>query len=231
VSEVVSSDLSTRGLGRGKLQTNPLGVDLERFGSTGTIDKGIARSKFQLRSDDIVVTMVSEARPEKNTQLLLRAAAQLVAKPWFEHSVFLFVGGGPGEDDNRGLARELGLTAHVRFLGIRQDVPLIYAASDIAGLTSASEGLGLSLLEASASGLPVFGSRVGGIPEVIEDGKNGFLFESGDVTGLAQVLDRLACDSMLRQSMGERGRSRARGSYALDSCVDRLLRVYGELIR
>ena len=109
------------------------------------------------------------------------------------------------DDGNRCSARELGLWAHVRLLGTRQDVPLIYAASDIAGLTSRTEGLPCPLLEAGASGLPVFGNKIGGIPEVIEDGSNGLLFESGNAMGLAHALDRLVRDRNLREFMGQGG--------------------------
>lgn len=101
----------------------------------------------------------------------------------------------------------------MRLLGTRQDVPLIYAASDIAGLTSRTEGLPCPLLEAGASGLPVFGSKIGGIPEIIEDGSNGLLFESGNAMGLAHALDRLARDRNLREFMGQGGH--VLGTYTL----------------
>jgi glycosyltransferase involved in cell wall biosynthesis len=111
----------------------------------------------------------------------------------------------------------------------RQDAALIYAASDITGLTSHIEGLPCALLEAGASELPLSGSKIRGIPEVVEDGSNGLLFESGNAMGLAHALDRLVRDRNLREFMGQGG-VRARDLYALDSYVDRLLAVYGELL-
>jgi len=108
----------------------------------------------------------------------------------------------------------------------RQDAALIYAASDITGLTSHIEGLPCALLEAGASELPF---KIRGIPEVVENGSNGLLFESGNAMGLAHALDRLVRDRNLREFMGQGG-VRARDLYALDSYVDWLLAVYGELL-
>jgi glycosyltransferase involved in cell wall biosynthesis len=121
----------------------------------------------------------------------------------------LVVGDGP---DRPALETELGRLAledRVRLAGERHDVSDLLAAADVFVLSSASEGLPVSVLEAMAANLPVVASRVGGVPELVVDGETGLLVEPGDPEELAAALERLVGDRNLRRSLGAAGRARA----------------------
>jgi glycosyltransferase involved in cell wall biosynthesis len=124
-----------------------------------------------------------------------------------------------------GLVRELGLIGSLVDLGHRKDSDLILEAADAFALPSYHEGLPLGILEALATPLPVVASNVGGIPEVIEDGKQGLLFRPGDVEGLAERLLRLARDPALSKALAENARERVK-DFSLARTVDAYARMY-----
>jgi glycosyltransferase involved in cell wall biosynthesis len=114
----------------------------------------------------------------------------------FPNAKFLIVGDGPRKEALVNYANELGITRHVIFTGFVENIPEIYSFSDVAVLSSLSEGLPQSLLQAMAAGVPVVATNVGGVPEVVIHEKTGLLTESGDHEGLAkgiiQILNRPA---------------------------------------
>jgi glycosyltransferase involved in cell wall biosynthesis len=127
----------------------------------------------------------------------------------------LVIGDGP---DREALSAELartGLGEIVELAGERGDVPDLLAASDIFVLSSRSEGLPVSILEAMAAGLPVVASAVGGVAELVEDGETGLLVPAGDADALAVALRRLVVDPELRQGLGAAGRRRAEAHFDL----------------
>ena len=129
----------------------------------------------------------------------------------------LIVGDGPDRADVEAEIRRLGIGNEVELLGERRDVPELLADADVFVLSSSSEGMPVSVLEAMAVGLPVVGSQVGGVPELVVDGVNGLLVRPGDPSELARALDRLLFDAELRRRLGEAGRERAQGRFTLDS--------------
>ncbi|HZM00549.1 MAG TPA: glycosyltransferase family 4 protein, partial [Planctomycetota bacterium] len=148
--------------------------------------------------------------------------------------VLLIVGGDPfgdGEARLRQAARDLGLGERARFLGIRHDVPDLLAASDLFVLPSLWEGLGLVFLEAMAVSLPVVATRVSAIPEVVEDGRTGWLVPPGDPRRLAAAVAEALADPAERERRGRLGRQRLEGRFGLERMVDEILAVYAEVRR
>ena len=127
----------------------------------------------------------------------------------------LLVGDGPERMAIEAEVRRLGLAGRVTLAGERGDVPELLAASDVFVLSSRSEGLPMSVLEAMAAGLPVVASSVGGVPELVVEGETGFLVPVGDAAALAAALERLIADQELRRRLGRAGRRRVEAEFDL----------------
>ena len=123
------------------------------------------------------------------------------------------VGDGPDRPELEALAHELGVARSTHFVGFQDDVGPWFHAFDALLLPSRNEGTPVSAIETLAAGRPVVASRVGGVPDVVADGTDGYLFPVGDVAAAAEHLARLAADPELRRRMGEQGRERALARY------------------
>jgi glycosyltransferase involved in cell wall biosynthesis len=148
---------------------------------------------------------VGRLKAPKDFLTLIRAFAELPDGS-FEG---LIVGDGPDRAPVEAEIRRLGLDGRVRLAGERSDVPALLADSDVFVLSSRSEGLPVSVLEAMAAGLPVVASDVGGLRELVVDGETGLLIPPGDATALAAALSHLIEDRDLRPALGAAGRARA----------------------
>jgi len=172
----------------------------------------------------IVITCVARMEPVKNHGMLLEAAHRLAGRGVaFE---LWLVGGGGGRAALEAQAARLGLADRVRFLGYRDDIPRLLSRSDIGVLTSLKEGIPRAALESMVVGLPMVATRVNGTREVVRDGETGVLVEVGDVTGLADALERLAADPDLRARFGARGREVVLTEFDEALVIRRLERVY-----
>lgn len=165
----------------------------------------------------------------KGTYELLEAVAALApGRP----DLRLLLGGDGEVESVRARAAELGIADRVETLGWVRDADK-RRHLDQAGiyvLPSHHEGLPMSVLEAMASGLPVVSTTVGGIPEAVRDGVDGFLVAPGDVVGLADRLGRLLSDSALAHRMGQASRARAEGLFSTSAVLPQLERVWGDLL-
>jgi glycosyltransferase involved in cell wall biosynthesis len=162
--------------------------------------------------DRPVLVAVGRLQAPKDFLTLVRAVALL--EPGSVDT--LVVGEGPDRIDLEAEIRRLGIGERVQLLGERRDVPELLAGADMFVLSSASEGMPVSVLEAMAASLPVVGSRVGGVPELVVEGETGLLVEPGNVGELAAAIDRLLADPGLRGQLGEAGRERVKLHFALD---------------
>ncbi|MFA5110383.1 MAG: glycosyltransferase [Desulfobaccales bacterium] len=142
----------------------------------------------------------------------------------------LIIGGGRRKKEVRALAASLGLAEVVHFLGHRRDVPELLKALDIFILPSYSEGMSLALLEAMAAARPVIVSRVGGLPEVVQQNKTGLLIPPRDADALAEALARLLDDPDLAQKLGAAARRRVRAHFSLDRLGREISEIYEELV-
>jgi glycosyltransferase involved in cell wall biosynthesis len=154
---------------------------------------------------------VGRLKPPKDFVNLVRALATLPDGS-FEA---LIVGEGPDRALVEAEIERLGLGARVELTGERSDVPALLADSDLFVLSSTSEGLPVSVLEAMAAGLPVVASEVGGLPELVADGESGLLVQSGDPDRLGAALASLVADPGLRLRFGAAGRARAEAHFDL----------------
>jgi glycosyltransferase involved in cell wall biosynthesis len=144
----------------------------------------------------------------------------------------MLVGEGPDRPRLEAEIRRLGLEQAVVLAGDRSDVADVLAGADVFVLSSTSEGLPLSILEAMAAGLPVVASSVGGVPEAVEDGDTGLLVPPRDPARLAAALERLLADPALRRRLGSNGRERVREHFGLEAFQQRHVAVYRrELVR
>jgi glycosyltransferase involved in cell wall biosynthesis len=145
--------------------------------------------------------------------------------------LMLVIGDGSERSNVENLAAKLQLDAQsVRFLGARRDVNELLSAVDLFVLPSDAEGLPLSVLEAMAAGLPIIATRVGGIPELVDDGEQGVLVTPGDSEGLAGAIERVIQDPSLRARLGQSARTRARGEFSLSVTVQNYDRVYRQAL-
>lgn len=183
------------------------------------------------------ILCVASFRDVKGHPILLEACAELKRRGI--SFCCRLVGYGPREDEIRRKIKTLGLTEEVRIEGPqpRPQVLEMLGESDVVALTSiqvrsgSREGIPVSLMEGMACGLPVVASRISGIPELVEDGETGLLFEPGNALEAADALERLAADPMLRAQMGERAREQILESFHLrDNAGNLAARIQAHLI-
>nr|MDQ4030404.1 glycosyltransferase [Actinomycetota bacterium] len=205
-----------------------LGIELERRVATENGTREEARALLGVPEGRFLVGWVGRMTGVKRTDDVL-----LGLKGLRERGVdagLCLVGDGPDRDDVEQRAHELGLARHCLYLGYQDDVRDWYAAFDAFVLPSANEGTPVSAIEALAAGRPVVATRVGGVPDVVRDGEDGFLVEPGNTDALADRLAALAGDEALRRRLGEAGRERVLGRYAVDRLVDDVDRLYRSLL-
>ncbi len=185
------------------------------------------RAQYALE-DKFVLLTVNFLHPRKRIDLFLRACAEL--KTRVPDAAALVVGAGPENDALQKLARELQLADTVRFTGFVPDemLPAFYAASDLYVHTCKNESFGLSVLEASAAGLPVIAVNEGGPREILYDGETGLLTEA-TAGAIASAADSLAHDAARRKQMGAAGRRRAAALYSWERGAQDFLDAFKSL--
>jgi glycosyltransferase involved in cell wall biosynthesis len=142
----------------------------------------------------------------------------------------MLVGDGPDRKQMERSAHELGIAKRCLFLGYQDDVAAFYGAIDVLLLPSANEGTPVSVIEALAAGRPVVATRVGGVPDIVRDGVDGYLVAPGDPSELAERLVRLARDPDRRARMGADGRARVLQRYTVARLVDDVDLLYRSLL-
>lgn len=187
------------------------------------------RCAFGLSPEDPVLMCVANFHHYKGHRELIRAIR--VVRGTVPSLKVLFVGDGPLRGSLEDLAFRNGLAATLQFLGPRDDVPMLLQLADGFVLPSHTEGLPLTVLEAMATGLPVVATRVGGIPEVVTDGKTGLLVPPGDLAALAAAIGRILQDPTGARRMGQAGRAQVEREFSLGRMVERTEQFYAELIR
>lgn len=167
-------------------------------------DRRKKRRELGIREKQSVIITIGRLSPEKGHHVLLDAAQRVVEER--SDVLFLFVGDGPCKQSLISQVKQKGLEQNTLFLGFRQDIPALLQISTIMALPSLREGLSVSLIEASACYLPIVASRIGGIPEVVEDGVSGILVPPGDNLAMAKSILHLLDMPELRSAMGQEGR-------------------------
>jgi glycosyltransferase involved in cell wall biosynthesis len=168
---------------------------------------------------------VGHLADHKGQRYLVAAAPAVLAR--FPQARVLVVGAGELLEPLAAQARKLGVADRVLFPGFRSDVPALLAALDLFVFPSHLEGLGTSVLDALALGLPVVATTAGGIPEMIEDGVHGRLVPPRDPDALARAMVELLEQPELARALGEAGRARVLAEFTADRMVEKTLAEYG----
>ena len=197
-------------------------VELPPLTGTSTL-----RQELTLAPNDIVVGCVAVMRLMKGHRELINAMKPLIAERPNLHLV-LVGGGSPVFEEVQEFVKSEGLSRRVHMLGMRNDVPNLLEGFDIFALATRQEASGTVFVEAGAAGLPVVGTRVDGVPEMLKDGESGILVPLDDIPALTSALRRLIEDPGLRQRMGQAGLDFCRnsGHFSLEAMVERTESVY-----
>ncbi len=228
VSPQVRDDLVSLGVAPAeKFSVVRLGVELGERVQTQVVG-GEARARLGIGPERFVVGWVGRMTGVKRTDDVLESLLRLRERG--VDAVLLMVGSGPDRDHVEQRASALGIVRHCYFLGYQEDVSGWYQAFDALILPSANEGTPVVVIEALAAGCPVVATSVGGVPDVVREGVDGFLVPVGDVEQLAERLARLARDPELRARMGEAGRASIPARYAVERLVADIDALYRSLL-
>jgi glycosyltransferase involved in cell wall biosynthesis len=205
----------------------PLGFNLQPFLTCDNL-RGRLRAELSLSEDVKLVGIVARLTGIKNHHLFLETAALIQKRCHKAH--FVVVGDGELRTQLEQQAINLGLARVVHFLGWRQDLPVIYADLDLVVLTSRNEGTPVSLIEAQAAACPVVATMVGGVPDIVVDGKTGYLVPPDDAQVLAEAALKILENSNSRK-MGQAGRQAVSEKFAIRRLVRDIEMLYKELSR
>lgn len=179
----------------------------------------------------LTVGHVARLSGEKDQTTLLRSFAIVIQRLAGRSVRLVIAGDGPEKVGLEILAQKLGISAYVEFLGFREDIPAIVNSLDVFVLSSLTEGISLTLLEAMAASKPIVATDVGGNPEVVIDGKTGFLVAAQNPQVMADKILAILNDPALAQRMGMAGRQRVGQIFSLDCMTDAYEKVYQEIFR
>lgn len=201
----------------------PSGIDLDRFRKARANGKTIP-AWFGCPSSAHVVGSVGWLTDVKGHRFLIDALALL--KNEYRNLHLVIVGTGDQHDALLRRAEQAGISHAVHLLGHREDIDACLAGFDSFVLPSLNEGMGRALIEAMAAGLPVIASRVGGVPALIEDGKNGLLVPAGDSSALADAIRKVVDDVAWAVELGTRGSKTIDTSYGVTAMVQSIEATY-----
>ncbi|HKW94421.1 MAG TPA: TIGR03088 family PEP-CTERM/XrtA system glycosyltransferase [Methylomirabilota bacterium] len=203
-----------------KVRTIYNGVEHDRFADASRAE---AREELRLSRDALVLGTVGRLDPVKDQGALVRAFAAII--PRHPEAVLLIAGDGPCREELTNLVRSMGLDGRVRLLGERRDIPSVLASLDLFLLPSIAEGMSNTVLEAMATGLPVVATRVGGNPELVEEGVTGRLVPPRDHEALVGAMNDYLDDPHLRERHGKASSDRSRRHFS----IERMRRQYEDL--
>jgi glycosyltransferase involved in cell wall biosynthesis len=205
-----------------------LGIELDERTDVDSGARAETRRQLGIGEDAFIVGWVGRMTAVKRTDDVIRALRGLVERG--VDAYLCLVGDGPDRDHLERYAHELGVVKRCLFVGYQDDVARFYSAIDALVLPSVNEGTPVSVMEALAAQRPVVATRVGGTPDVIRDGVDGYLVEVGDANALSERLAGLANDPERRARMGAKGREQVLGRYAVERLVDDIDRLYRSLL-
>ena len=195
-------------------------VNVDRFRPDPTVRSQVRESLGT--GDEFVIVVIAQLIADKGVAVAIRALSESPpdCRLWV-------IGDGPEAARLEGLARDLGVASRVRFLGLQRRVePFLQAADALVCPSLWAEAAGLANIEAAACGLPVLASRIGGIPELVADGRTGLLFTPGRHQELAGLIRRLHDDPALRQTLGAAARAVAVEQFSAERAVEPNLAIY-----
>jgi N-acetyl-alpha-D-glucosaminyl L-malate synthase BshA len=200
----------------------PNGIDSEKFKN---LSQEKIRDELNIKQNETIIIFIGTLKPVKGVQYLIEAMEILRQKNL--DVKLLLIGDGKEKQNLEKLVKKLKLEKHVKFIGKIQneEIPKYMALSNIFVLPSLSEGFPLTILEAMACGLPIVTTMVRGIPEVVEDGENGFLVEPKNPKEIAEKVLLLLKDDKLREKISNNNKEKAK-KYSWENVVEKLEKVY-----
>lgn len=201
-----------------------VGVDTSIFSRPTADEKSAMRKKFGYNDNQFLLIYPADFHDRKNQKLLIDAVAILSKTV---KNIKLLLPGTPWKDaEYRAHAKKLGVEQHVDFLGYRRDIKDILKMTDVLFASSINEGLPINIIEGLATGLPIVATRVRGHVDLIEDGKNGFLFDLGDPQSASDCIEKLVGDKELYNRMSDAALISAK-KYDLSVVVPQYDKVFG----
>jgi len=226
ISEGVRRVLIEDGLDSKKINIVHSGIDLSLFDPDLSGAEG--RAEFGIAANAPVIGCVAHFADHKGHRYLIDAAGKIVReRPDVQ---FLLIGEGKLKNGIENQVKKLGIRKNVIFTGFQKDVPRLLAAMDLVVLSSYLEGLGTSLLDAMAMAKPVVGTRVGGIPEMIEEGENGMLVPPRDSGALSMAIIKMLDNKDKLKKMGRAGRKKVLNEFSAQAMVNKTEKVYQEIM-
>ncbi len=225
-NEVKEFYVNEVGIPENKLEVIYNGVDLKRFEKD--FDKKKKKKELGLPLSLPLVGTIGRLQPQKDHKTFLKASSLILKK--FPKVHFLIVGGGSLRRELEDFTKNLEIEKNVHFLGERKDIEEILPLMDIFVLTSKREGFPITVLEAMACGVPVVATSVGGTPEIIEDGKTGFLIPPENPHLLSEAIINLLKNEELGKEMGKYGKERVK-LFSIEKMVKRTEFLYDKLLQ
>lgn len=212
-----------------RIRTIRNGVDPTCFEGIDRAEAARFRSAFGVGAHEIVLSQIGRVSKAKGLFDLLHALKLL--PPDLPYRC-LIVGEGKNKDraSLEQLANSLALGPKVTFCAYQSNIPVVLAATDILLLPSHREALGLSIIEAMLSNVPVIAARTGGVPEIVTHGKNGLLFQPGDIPDLARLILKMVSDTELRRQLAQAGRRTAIDHFLVARMVDETEAYYQRIV-
>jgi len=198
------------------------GIDSKKFGTRQEV--ALIRRELGITDDQSVIGMVARLDPIKNHACLIKAMKTVAAG--LPTAVLLVIGDGSIRTELENMTADLGLQDHVKFLGARSDIPELLSVLDVFVLSSFSEGLSLTLIEACAAARPIVATDVGGNAENVEHESNGLLVPSDQPEVMARAILEILIDEAKARQMGEMGRKKFEKAFTLDAMVKRYEDLY-----
>ena len=198
------------------------GIDSQRFGKN--YDCKLIRRELGISDVQSVIGIVARLDPIKNHACLIRAMKIVAAK--LSEAVLLIIGDGPLRSELESLTVNLGLQDHIKFLGARNNIAELLSVMDVFVLSSLSEGLSLTLIEACAAAKPIVATDVGGNAEIVIHRSNGLLVPSDQPETLANAIAEILNDKGKSKRMGEMGRKKFQEEFTLNAMVKKYEDLY-----
>lgn len=208
-----------------RMRVIPNGIALQRIDEA---DAGGVREELGIAADDFVIGTIARLDLNKDTLTLLRAFAAI---PTDSKLKLLIVGDGDQRNRLEEFVNSAALNQAVIFVGWRRDVPRLLKAMDVFALSSLSEGMPLTVLEAMAARLPVVATAVGALPEMVEEGRTGFLVPVGDAKAMAEALRRLFDERQLAKDFGEAARRKVEREFTIERTLQRYAELYVSVLK
>ncbi len=224
-SEAIRAMLLEDGVSPDRVVTVHEGIDVDRVASAEALN---LREEYWFPPHSLIVGNIAALVPHKGQKFLIDAAAIVVRE--MPEARFLVVGEGELHASLEHQIRHLHLAQHVILAGFRTDALRVLKGLDLFVMSSVTEGLGTSLLDAMAAGRPIVATRAGGIPEVVVHGETGLLVPPRDAAALAGAILEVLRDPARRQRFAEAGFARVRERFSVDRMVEETLGVYAAVV-